>query len=279
MDDNSKKCKKNCSEYDKICNGKTGRCIKAKVLKSDKKKSDSVKNQALVTPKKSSQPSPKQAKTPSVSSKKSSSHNSSKQAKPSSVSQKKSSPVPLKKKLCKEDCSIMISQKPRKCNYETGRCKVYIPEPTILDESDCSYNQKLNEKKTRCIAMDFSDRYKLFSNYKVYFTVSKANIEKAQNLGAKWDDSSQKLFFTSDLPLGKVLKLNQLSLNKPEKKYLYNEDVPYFYRQYAKAAGAYWDPVEKKWYYFDNLPKYNIYMLNNTDWKQFDYRLTYELSH
>jgi len=57
---------------------------------------------------------------------------------------------------------------------------------------------------------------------------------------------------------------------------LEKEDVPYEYRSYAKPAGAHWDATAKLWYYFENLPKYNVFMLKNTDWKHFAYRLRYE---
>ena len=84
------------------------------------------------------------------------------------------------------------------------------------------------------------------------------------------------MFYTETMSLGNIYKLDYISSKKPEKKYLSNEQVPYAFRSYAKTAGAFWDPKEKKWYYFDNLPKYNRFMLEHTDWKHFNYRMTYE---
>ena len=233
MDINAKKCKKNCKEEDKICNTKTGRCIKNKELKTEKKK---VQVQRV----------------------------------------KKSSPVQQKRKECKEDCSILKFKTPRECNYETGRCKVIPRKPVLLNENDCRYNQVLNSKRTKCIEMSYSKRYNLFSKYKAYFTVKSTDVEKAKMLGAQWDNEKQKLYYTHDMQLGKILKLNGMSLEKPKKLFLAKESVPYHYRSYAMDAGAKWDAEAKLWYYFDNLPDYNKYMLRNTDWKNFDYRLTYE---
>ena len=277
MVDIIKECKKDCSKEGKICNQKTGRCIQEKVSKKQKKSPVPVKKSPVPVKK-----SPVPVKKSPVPVKK-----SPVPVKKSPVPVKKSSPVPVKKspvpekksspkkKTCKENCEAIG----KICNHETGRCKAIPklpPSPIILKEDDCYYNEILNEKKTKCIAMPYSDRYKLFANFKVYFEVKAFDIEKAKEIGAKWDSDKKQLYYTHSLPLGKIYKLNSMMIKKPEKKYLDNENVPYFYRRFAKDAGAHWDPKEKKWYYFDNLPHYNIFMLKNTDWKHFDYRLTFE---
>jgi len=264
MDNIVKECKKDCSKEGKICNKKTGRCIQEKVLKKQKKSSPVPVKKTSPVPVKKTSPVPVK-KTSPVPVKKT-----------SPVPVKKTSPVPEKKKMCKENCEAIG----KKCNHDTGRCKAVPPippPPVILSENDCHYNEILNEKKTRCVAMPYEDRRRLFANYKVYFDVKAIDVEKAKELGAIWDGDQKKMYYTHSLPLGKIFKLNYMMINKPEKVYLYNEDVPYFFREYAKEAGAYWDPKEKKWFYFNNLPPYNIYMLKNTDWKHFDYRLTYEM--
>ena len=148
-----------------------------------------------------------------------------------------------------------------------------------VTESDCYINEKLNEKRTRCVAVPFRDRYTQLKNYKVYFEVKPYNIKKAEELGAKWDRDNKKLYYTSDVSFGNVLKLNYMSLVKPNKIYLSSENVPYRFRNYALNSGAKWDAKEKKWYFFDNLPKYNQYMLKNTDWKNFHYRREFELNY
>ena len=256
-----KECKSVCKK-DQECNKSTGRCKKIS-LKPVKKSPQPVK--------KSPQPV-KQSPQPVKKS-------------PQSI---KKSPQPVKKspqqegkikKPCKEDCEKLGRNHQglyRKCNYDTGRCKLVQPEKVILTEKDCNLNQQLNHDKTKCIAIPFVDRYEKMKKYKVYFEVAKKDIEKAKKLGAEWDSEKEMMFYTETMSLGNIYKLNYISLQKPEKKYLSNEQVPYAFKSYAKTAGAFWDPKEKKWYYFDNLPKYNRFMLEHTDWKHFNYRMTYE---
>ena len=262
MVDKTKNCKKNCIEEGKICNTTTGRCNKIKNVKKTSpvpKKLSSVPKKLSPVPKKLS-PVPKKL----------------------SPVPKKLSPVPIKRKECKEDCSIMKYHRARRCNYETGRCNFIPPEPPVkvlLSEKDCGYNKRLNSTRTNCIEMPYGDRYDLFAKYKAYFAVDSADFEKAKSLGAVWDDTKQKFYYTKDTQLSKILKLNNMSLEKPKKIFLPKEYVPYDHRLYAKAAGANWDAEAKLWYYFDNLPDYNKYMLRNTDWKHFDYRLAFEMAY
>lgn len=255
-----KKCKVDCSKLSpnrhgqlKKCNFETGRCKVIANTPKKKKNLDSV-------PKPSPLISPQITNIPSKGSLKQSSEK--------------------KKKPCKVDCAKLGRNHNglyRECNHETGRCKIVEPKPILLEEKDCRYNEQLNEKKTKCISMPFSKRYDLFTNHKVYFTINPVHFKKATEIGAQWDKDVKKLYYTSDLPLGKIMKLNYLSLEKPKKIFLEKEDVPYEYRYYAKQAGAHWDATAKLWYYFENLPKYNIFMLKSTDWKHFEYRLRYEM--
>ena len=272
-----KECKSVCKK-DQECNKSTGRCKKFS-LKPVKKSPQPVKKSPQPV-KKSPQPvkkSPQPVKKSPQPVKKS----------PQPV---KKSPQPVNKsqqeemnrkikKPCKEDCEKLGRNHQglyRKCNYDTGRCKLVQPEKVILTEKDCNLNQQLNHDKTKCIAIPFMDRYEKMKKYKVYFEVAKKDIEKAKKLGAEWDSEKEMMFYTETMSLGNIYKLNYISLQKPEKKYLSNEQVPYAFKSYAKTAGAFWDPKEKKWYYFDNLPKYNRFMLEHTDWKHFNYRMTYE---
>jgi len=250
-----KECKTNCKAIGKKCNKNTGRC---------RKRTD--KDSPSVSPKASL---PKKTPLSKTSSPK------------KTLSPKASSPKVVKIKPCKEYCSIVTSWHghKRKCNYETGRCKIVPPEKPLLTESDCMINERLNENRTKCIAIPYLERYKKLQRYKVYFEVKPYNIKKAEELGAKWDKEKKQMFYTSAVSLGNIMKLIYMSLVKPHKVYLDNEDVPYKFRHYAHNSGANWDAKEKKWYFFDNLPQYNQYMLTNTDWKHFDYRLTYEMAY
>lgn len=252
-----KKCKVDCSKLSpnrhgqlKKCNFETGRC-KA-IANKPKKKKNLDSNSPRISPQITNIPSKQSVKQSSE----------------------------KKKKPCKVDCAKLGRNHNglhRECNHETGRCKLVEPKPILLEEKDCGYNQRLNDTRTRCISIPFSERYKLFANHKVYFTVNPINFKKATEIGAQWDKDVKKLYYTGDLPLGKIMKLNYLSLEKPKKIFLKKEDVPYQYRSLAKTAGAHWDAKEKLWYYFENLPDYNVFTLKNTDWRHFIYRLNYDL--
>jgi len=152
-----------------------------------------------------------------------------------------------------------------------------IPEKPKLTEKDCGMFERLNESRTRCIAIPFGERLQKLQDYKVYFEVKPYNIKKAQELGAIWDKEKKQLYYTGKVSLGNVMKLNYMSLQKPNKKYLNSEQVPYEFKRYAMISGARWDPKEKQWYYFDNLPEQNQIVLRNVDWKHFNYRYRYEL--
>jgi hypothetical protein len=260
-----KECKTNCKAIGKKCNKSTGRCRKR-----------TNKDSPSVSPKKASSP---KASSPKASSPKAPSPKASspKASSPKASSPKASSPQVIKIKPCKEDCSIVTSWygHKRKCNYETGRCKIVPPEKPLLTEDDCTINERLNETRTRCVAIPYLERYRKLKDYKVYFEVKPYNIKRAQELGAKWDKENKKMYYTIEVSLGNVMKLNYMSLVKPKKIYLNN--VPYSFRHYAHNSGANWDAKEKKWYFFDNLPAYNKYMLKNTDWKHFSYRIEYEM--
>ena len=274
-----KECKTNCKAFGKKCNKNTGRCRKRTDKDSPSVSPKAPSSPKASSPKKTSSPkasSPKKTSSPKASSPKAS---SPKASSPKVSSPKASSPNVIKIKPCKEDCSIVTSWygHKRKCNYETGRCKIVPPEKPLLTEDDCTINERLNETRTRCVAIPYLKRYKKLKDYKVYFEVKPYNIKKAEELGAIWDKEKKQMYYTSSVSLGNVLKLNYMSLVKPQKVYLDNEDVPYKFRHYAHNSGANWDAKEKKWYFFDNLPQYNQYMLTNTDWKHFDYRLTFEM--
>ncbi len=278
-----KECKSVCKE-DQECNKSTGRC-KKKLLKHIKKSLQPVKKSPQPV-KKSPQPVKKSPqpvkKSPQPVKKSPQPVKKSPQPVKKSPQHVKKSPQDeingKKKKPCKEDCSKYRNHKgiSRECNYDTGRCKLIQPKKVILTEKDCNNNEQLNYNKTKCIAIPYKERYEKFSKYKVYFEVAQKDIEKAKKLGAEWDTEKGKMFYTETMSLGNIYKLNYISLKKPEKKYLSNEQVPYAFKSYAKSAGALWDPKEKKWYYFNNLPEYNRNMLEYADWKHFNYRMTYE---
>lgn len=168
-------------------------------------------------------------------------------------------------------------------NPLTGRCVNKKPSPKpqipqkILTEADCPPNTKLNPKTNRCIQISYEDRVELGSNYKAYFTIKDENIDVVKKLGAKWDSSKRKWYYTIDTPLSVVFKLNSLSNEKPKRIYLEKDSIKYFYKDPPMFFGARWDPAKKLWYYFDNLPEYNKDMLENTDWKYFHYRYTFEI--
>ena len=179
-------------------------------------------------------------------------------------------------------------------NPKTNRCIKDVKDNPVCGQGEVLRNGKCvcgkkhiwDEKKQKCVCptgltynketgfcKDQTDYTSLYYNiiskfpktYKVYMNISYKNKDKAKELGAKWDYTKKKWYYTEETKLGVINKLNYLSYPKPR---VYNVKISIYCKDDLKKLGLHWDNNDKTWFYYSNLPDENKAFIEKYDWNK-----------